>query len=900
MKFILVSDTTSASVVRRNLASTGYVDIKVGTFTALIELLSELWLLPEIEDNFEQVLSDKVLDTSDAFWSKSLKVDQAESLASVESCLLQILSALPLNASLQLISNDSLRATRYYNDLVKLFERMSQIRPYNQMVAQAWFTQSDLPSIESLELICAPDISALEPWKTEVVDKLLNLTGSSEASVAINSLLAEIYQPNLNMNGDVNFLNQHLFNVSDTQTSYDPNSIHWLTCRDSLQESEVAVGMLKQALDSGIAPSELAVIAPKNSALLSTLPTLMNYAGILSSNKHAVTNAYQWELQLVKDCLIYFQERQESGDAYAPMSLAAVLTNPLMPWSKFTGQKYADFSFNGVLTKSLSDLNIPEEDSQVLEIVCNCSNIAWDTWLESIIEQVQFPKDSRLLSKTKCVEVIDELKQQQVRNHALDLNEQLSILINQIHPKQLPFESENSGAILNGVLILDETEVLLSPVKHLFVLGFNQSCYDVSPNVKGIFTKSNWQDLSELTGFNFDRASEQQNRLQERFKNNLGKASETITFLLSELNFDGSRSLPSSTLLDMALCFQPIDKVKPELLLTSITDQNINLPFFTPESVSSDVPEASEPNDIQFNTLELTQDLIALNKDKDGNQRSESPSSLSDMLVSPFAWFLNRQGLTSKGWEVQELSIMLQGTIVHKVFELHFDSQSHFSIESFEELFNESIVIEAPFLLKPSWRIERIQLQNEVYRSIVPFVEWCQSQGWKIKETELSMHGHLWDIPLRGFADAIFENAKTALIIDYKKSKSDKRLKTLNAGFDLQTYIYRELYQQMTKANVINVRSGYYTMNDNVLLVDGIAKDNFTGIEQVSPEVSLGEQSASAIKEVMKRLDELRNGIIELNSIDEQKRWNDVGIAAEYTFDRHPLVKHFMKPTEDK
>jgi hypothetical protein len=370
--------------------------------------------------------------------------------------------------------------------------------------------------------------------------------------------------------------------------------------------------------------------------------------------------------------------------------------------------------------------------------------------------------------------------------------------------------------------------------------------------------------------------------------------------LLSELNFDGSKSLPSSTLLDMALCFQPIDKVKPELLLTSINDQNIKLPFFTVESVSSDIQETSEPTEFKLDTLELAQDLIALNKDKDGNQRSESPSSLSDMLVSPFAWFLNRQGLTSKGWEVQELSIMLQGTIAHKVFELHFDSQSHFSIENFEELFNESIVIEAPFLLNSSWRIERIQLQNEVYKSIVPFVEWCQSRHWKIKETELSMLGHLWDIPLRGFADAIFENTQTALIIDYKKSKSDKRLKMLNAGFDLQTYIYRELYQQMTKTNVINIRSGYYTMNDNVLLVDGVAKDNSTEIQQVSPEVSLEDQSENAIKEVMKRLSELRNGTIELNSIDEQKRWNEIGIAAEYTFDRHPLVKHFMKSAEEK
>ncbi|NQZ88485.1 MAG: PD-(D/E)XK nuclease family protein [Colwellia sp.] len=892
MKFVLVTDPLSASVVRKRLASTGAVDIKVGTFTSLIDSLSELWLVPDIEDDFEQILSDRVLETSNAFWSESIKVDRVGSLSSVESSLRLILASLPLNKTLELLKDDSTRVARYYNDLVKLFDSMKHCRPRIQLIAESWLKIADLQSIESVELICAPELLALELWQTEIIEKVLSLNIAKSDSFSINSVLTEIYQPNPHMNQDVSCLNQNLFNVSDLHSTYDPSNIHWLTCRDSLQETEVVVGMLKKALDSGVDPSEIAVIVPRISEIESTLPALMNYVGILSSNKHAVKSAYQWELQLIKDCLIYFQEHRECGDAYSPMSLAAILTNPLMPWSKYTSQKYSDICFKGAFRKPLAELVLPEADCAILEILCYDSVSTWDTWLEKILEHLKFPNDARCASKKRCVDSIDDLKLYQTQINQIDLNQQLALLINQIQPKHFPFENENTGELQNGILILDESEVLLSPVKHLFILGFNQGCYEVTPNRKGIFTKSNWQHLSMLTDLQFDRTSVKQNHLQALFKNNLSKASHSITLFLSEQGFDGSTIHPSATLLDMALCFQPVEKVKPEVLLKSVKSSDIQLPFLTFEKA---IPSTKHQPVIELSDIELGLDLIEINQDKEGNQRTESPSSLNDMLVSPLAWFLSRQGLTGKGWDIQELSVSLQGTIAHKVFELQFDAKNKFSLDDYSILFKEAVAIEAPFLLTSFWRIERLQLKNEIQKSLIPFVEWCQDQKWNIKETELEMLGSLWGLPLRGFADSIFENNTAILILDYKKSKSDKRLKMLNEGFDLQTCIYRELYQQMTRTNVINIQSGYYTLNDCKLLVDGIGGSNSAGIEQIRPNVSLEDQSENAIEQVKSRIEELRKGKITLNSSDDQKIWNDLGIAAEYIFERHPLVKHFMK-----
>ena len=99
----------------------------------------------------------------------------------------------------------------------------------------------------------------------------------------------------------------------------------------------------------------------------------------------------------------------------------------------------------------------------------------------------------------------------------------------------------------------------------------------------------------------------------------------------------------------------------------------------------------------------------------------------------------------------------------------------------------------------------------------------------------------------------------------------------------------------MTKVSGINVNSGYYTLNDKKLLVDGVPHSNNADIDLVRPRVSLEEQSSLAIEKVEERISELRKGQIKLNYDDDNKKWNELGIAAEYIFERHPLIKEFMK-----
>ena len=151
------------------------------------------------------------------------------------------------------------------------------------------------------------------------------------------------------------------------------------------------------------------------------------------------------------------------------------------------------------------------------------------------------------------------------------------------------------------------------------------------------------------------------------------------------------------------------------------------------------------------------------------------------------------------------------------------------------------------------------------------------------------MEGRLWDWPIKGFIDAILQSPDQVFIMDYKKSKSDDRYKRLNAGFDLQTYIYRQIYTQ--SRGPANMITGYFNLNDRVMVLDQ-AVEGSEAIDVKTPELPLEQQSEQAVSLVTQRFAELRAGHLTLNQADEAKTWKSRGIKA-YAFE-NSLVKLTM------
>ena len=340
--------------------------------------------------------------------------------------------------------------------------------------------------------------------------------------------------------------------------------------------------------------------------------------------------------------------------------------------------------------------------------------------------------------------------------------------------------------------------------------------------------------------------------------------------------------------------------ILPKQDKTSLLNHKNMVNIYIPTIENSVTPEVYQGDLNDFEQYEV----FEINKDKEGKSRAESPSSLEKMMISPLAWLLGRQGLEPKGWDVQSLGVALKGTIAHKVFELHFDSESDCTYgqgtSDYEVLYQTALEEDAAFLLQPQWRLERTQLKHEIKEALSPFLDWCETEGWTIHSTEQRLAGELWSLPLKGFVDVVLENEQKTLILDYKKSKSKDRITRLNSGYDLQTLIYRELFNQQEGGNPVSIHSGYYTLNDQTLVLDVFASSSVKGITKAQLAVDLDGQSEKAVIKIKERIKQLREGEVLLNQEDDIDFWKEFGIKAEYSIDGNPLVGHFMKPVEEQ
>lgn len=76
MDFILVPDALTASETRYALAQRNTMGTKVGSFSVLLETLAELWLIEPSELDWGAALQEQALAMGDAFWARSIRVDE--------------------------------------------------------------------------------------------------------------------------------------------------------------------------------------------------------------------------------------------------------------------------------------------------------------------------------------------------------------------------------------------------------------------------------------------------------------------------------------------------------------------------------------------------------------------------------------------------------------------------------------------------------------------------------------------------------------------------------------------------------------------------------------------------------------------------------------------------------
>jgi hypothetical protein len=899
MYFVLMPDAVSSNYVREQFAESGFVNVKVGTFNALVEQLILLWMIPKSDSEFDALLRQSALALPKAFWYESLKVDERSTLRALTLSLIHIYNSLGLNDNFTKLNTSDdgseQRIFRYYNDLCSLAEAMQFTRPLEQVQCRSWLDSSQLASIEPLTFIHSPELFEFNTWQKQVVDALsvhsLAVSVTSQLRAVVENASRDVHCES----PDLQHLAAVLFTSSIEYPAQAPENTFFLKCRDALEECEVAVSRVQLALREGVNPKDIAVILPSFSQHQRLLPSLMTKAGIPCSNLANTHQYFEWDGQLLRDLIQLYSVALDDEEYLQPIMLGSVLVNPLMPWSLRYGQylfeKYQQHGNFEFLNEK-----IKEQTDKLLELLLLNNVLPLEEWLVSICESLSYPKFPAAFTSAEMQRKADEALEIYRSYSDISELERCHALLNQLQPQSWKVADTEAAWLLNSVLVLTENDTLLRPVKHSFLLGFNQGSYQARLQTVGVFQKDGWKQLADETGLNLYQPLIEDLGFEMRMKRLVSATKQSLNLSFAAQAFDGEKLEASESLLDFAIALQTPANVDQDILIDNITDEAITQPFLMRVSGLTVIEPPEQP---VADDLQLRCDLLSIHFDKEGNQRPESPSSLDKMMVSPLAWLLDRQGIESKLWEPQGLPVSLLGTIAHKVFELFFTSAANASQESFDDIFDLAVKVEADFMTTKKWRMERKQLKQEVYGALLPFLRWCEQEGWQSHMQEGKLTGELFGLPIKGFVDAVFKQGDTRLILDYKKSSSTNFVDRLNNGFDLQTMIYRKLLEAAGKIPA-GVHSGYFALNDRTLVLDAAINSTVTGLNQKSIKAPIQDQSIKAETAVKRRIEQLRNGFVELNTEGDSKHWANLGVSsAKYAIDDNFLVSKYLKPVQE-
>ncbi len=876
--FMLMYDSSSGASIKDRFATLGVNDVQVGNFDMLLDIALEYRLLSNKQNNkWEYDVSQAILANTKAFWNKSIQVDEIVVIEDVTKSLTILLNSMSLDSIElpDLKTTDNKRYITYYNDLKNIHNSIDRNFPLDIQKAKLLKENIKLKPIKDIVVYIDDSISLLK-WQREILDLFdVELKNDKYNKVYQDAFI----QNQTAVNSDISYLQNNIFTKNSSDEKPTMENIQFLVSRDPLQSVEVVAGMVQNIVKDNDSFEDITIVVPNGGFdkdfLIDTFDKFNIPLSRASKRELYDDIATQW----LKNA-IYAQ-----NDLVAPMIFASLLISPLMPYSCSVGQYFAQKA----LSNSLKDIKLDKYNDNIKFIISTISD-----WQDSDRVDEMFIKNL-----TQILECINTTKELIV--HKQRYKSQLDILINHLQSvekfeisklaSQISYSTieENISAqgYLHSVNIIEENELYLDTTKHLIFLGFNDGHYPSNIGKLGLFSHIQWKQLDDSLNIDMDlNFRDKANELNKSiFKKQIQNATHTITFVGSSLDLVGDKLGISSTLSDIAYTFNNEKELDIEKHLIWL-EKDDKEPFFYKQISTNKISKSYHQPKLEDINLDL--DLFSLRKEDDKTtNKPESPSSLEKLMISPFAWFLYRQGLESKVWEVEELDVAMQGTIAHGVYEDCFNEEfPNGDITNIDKKIEDRIIIEAPFVNQSHLTLVKEQLINEIKTSIIIFKEMVDKCNIKIISAEDKLVGEFADISVAGRVDVIVEINGVKMIIDYKKSKSAKRVKRMQEGYDHQLFLYREML------GIDDAITAYFTLNDTTLVVDKDIGYNSNGkfnINHIEEECSI-----NAKKIMEENIADIKKGILKLNRQGDDKLWDKRGVTASYTLDS-TLVSIFTK-----
>jgi hypothetical protein len=567
------------------------------------------------------------------------------------------------------------------------------------------------------------------------------------------------------------------------------------------------------------------------------------------------------------------------------MVLASLALSPLMPWSSQSGRDLAESLIGGDFRGDVLS-STPAHKELWKDIRSSAGSLAQLRFLlDRICERIKQGADVRA----------------RLPIPPGDGNPEWETILRgiQIAPPQGADPDRN----LEGVSLWSAQDSPWRPCRHLIVTDFTDGLYPTRPRANPMFLDSEIITIRAATGLHLRGRAEGLAQGLSMFDQQLQAVSGAVTFLIPWRDLSGARQQPSAGLSLVARAISGVEDAQD-----LIQDLSRLPPVIWPVAHHRlpPLPERDDlPEALSFPGL----DLLALRRKDDGTTKPQSPSRLETLLVSPLAWLLDEIGAGDMSWSAEELDVMAKGNIAHDVFEHVFLKDQPVPEPSaltvaVAQAYDRALTRHAGFLRSASWEMERSGLEREILQAALRWRDHLLALGAKIIGNEIWLAGEAHGINLHGKADAILELPDGALlVVDHKKSGTSARRRRMEAGWDLQAGLYRDMIARPDRRYgdgmdaLISRKIGiaYHLMNDGGLLTSGLPT------AAGSPARDMGDGvNDAAVAMLAERLAQLGAGRVVLNTLaDEGFFKKEAGFTPYALTDGSTLITAFIRQIEE-
>ena len=727
-----------------------------------------------------------------------------------------------------------------------------------------------------------PGFPELSRWQEAVLSKL-----DDDAPVPENDLqtvLDEALSPKLPSTQCLAAA-RSLFKSTDSPVKPD-SSLRVLAVRDRLAEVEVAAGIIQKAIGQGHRIHDYGILVPQDEFAIRNVETVFKRCGLpFSGLEHSVR---QRDLGLETIRLLLLCLRKP-----APiMSIAALLTSPLMPWSMVEGHDLAQAVMDGDVL--LKNAKLDKAPRRLMAMVDQGADTTADlrrqlAAFKDLLESNETLPDHR----TRALACIDGLNK--IAAGMADLK--WEPLLSAARPQHLQ-QPGDRAFWQEGVAVFHEGREPWRTVSHMVVLGFNEGHFPVHAGASAVLTEAEWEAVA-ASGWPVETAEKNRQRQRDCLARQISAATDSVTLMFSRRDNAGEALEPSSSLVFLARRFG----LEPEEMVLEPERQSDREKV--PELVLAPECIPAAPRDLPVADMRLDVDLLEAFGREPGELAPLSPSAADTLMVSPFAWLLGRLGCDPRQWAPDALGPMTAGTLAHGVFEMLFPAgKPLIDVDDIRRqapaVLRQLTLQLTPFLRSPDWKVERLRLETEIVQAAIRWRELLDSWGARVVAAEQWLRGQYEAIPIRGQSDLLLElPSGRLLVVDYKKASSASRRDRMRNRFDLQAHMYRLMIQTgglpALESTPDDIGVVYYLMNDQTALSDcPIPETNPTpGLEILDADTS-----SRALDHLDRRIREVRGGRVRLNTTGDEEWWRKNASVKIYALDNSPLLRLFMHDEE--